>query len=127
MDDLRDLERARDRIKQLSEGLDPDTGELLASDHVCQRAETVRALFRAVAALDLMVRRERGLEIKKQTGQLPANTGKSWDAEEDQNLLAALKAGRTLDQIALDHQRTTEAVRLRAERLGWQAAGGGIR
>ncbi len=44
--------------------------------------------------------------------------GKRWDENENDDMLAELKAGKTIDQIAEIHGRTSKAIKLRLEDLG---------
>ena len=39
-----DIERAKELLKSLAEGIDPLTGEVLPKDHVCNQSEMIRAL-----------------------------------------------------------------------------------
>lgn len=40
-----DVNRAKEIIEALAEGIDPTTGELLPEDHVCNKGEVVRAFY----------------------------------------------------------------------------------
>lgn len=40
-----DINRAKEIIEALAEGIDPTTGELLPEDHVCNKGEVVRAFY----------------------------------------------------------------------------------
>ena len=46
-----DIQRAKELLTVLAEGVDPLTGEVLPDDHVCNKGEIVRALNCAVEAL----------------------------------------------------------------------------
>ncbi len=39
------IDRAREIVSTLAEGIDPITGEVLAADHVCNKGEVVRAFY----------------------------------------------------------------------------------
>ena len=39
-----DIQRAKELLTALADGLDPLTGEVLPSDHVCNKGDIVRAL-----------------------------------------------------------------------------------
>ena len=44
-------ETALEILLRMADGVDPDTGELLAADHLCNRPAVIRALIAAVQAL----------------------------------------------------------------------------
>ncbi len=108
--------RAGETLKALIQGLDPRTGEALPSDSVLQRAEVLRALLAAVAAL------ERSAARAQRRSLLPANVGRAWTGEEEDNLVAAFRAGETPEAIARRHRRTLRAIEARLERLGLLSA-----
>ena len=45
-----DINRAKEILSILAEGIDPTTGEILPDDSVCNKAEVVRALYAVLAA-----------------------------------------------------------------------------
>ena len=62
-----DIQRAKELLTALADGLDPLTGEVLPSDHVCNKGDIVRALHCVLEALP-----------RGQKKPLPANNGKPW-------------------------------------------------
>lgn len=46
-----DIQRAKELLTVLADGIDPLTGEVLPDDHVCNKGEIVRALNCAVEVL----------------------------------------------------------------------------
>lgn len=42
-----DIQRAKELLTALADGLDPLTGEVLPSDHVCNKGDIVRSALRA--------------------------------------------------------------------------------
>lgn len=46
-----DVQRAKELLAVLADGVDPLTGEVLPDDHVCNKGEIVRALHCAVEEL----------------------------------------------------------------------------
>lgn len=104
--------RAGEILEALIQGLDPRTGETLSAESVLQRAEVMRALLAAVAALRHVAARAQRRSL------LPANVGRTWSAEEESQLVAAFKAGEAAESIARRHRRTLRAIEARLERLG---------
>ena len=99
-------------LKTLIEGRAPGSLEPLPADSVAHRADVLRALLAAVAALERV-------EIRtKRRSALPDHTGRTWSAEEDNRLVAAFKAGETPTAIAERHHRTLRAIEARLQRMG---------
>ena len=63
-----DLQRAKELLSGLADGVDPLTGEVLPEDHVCNKAEIIRAFHCVLKALP-------GKPPKPQ----PENAGKPWN------------------------------------------------
>ena len=62
-----DVQKSYAIIKSLAEGINPFTGEVLETGHVCQHPDAVRALFHAGAELERMAKREERLERARLT------------------------------------------------------------
>jgi hypothetical protein len=107
-----EITEALDIIRGLSDGVNPYTGEILQPESVYQNPQTVRALYRAVDALEHM----QGREHRKRL--LPGNAGNSWSAEEDRQLCGELRNGVDFRNIAKKHGRTTGAIIARLAKLG---------
>jgi hypothetical protein len=99
-------------LKQLADGIDPFTGEVFPEDSPYQHPQTVRALFYAVMALEGMNDKQPNLDNG------PANAGKSWEPDEDKQLIASFDSGMSIKDLALKHQRTRGAIQSRLIRLG---------
>jgi hypothetical protein len=104
-------------LESLANGVDPLTGEILPDDHICQRPQTIRALFLAVKALH-----QSSSPGSKQAAAtqsvLPSNAGKPWKPDEDDLLSARFEQGLSIQEIAHLHQRTRGAITSRLVRLG---------
>ena len=98
--------------KQLADGIDPFTGEVFPEYSPYQHPQTVRALFYAVMALE-------GMNDKyPDVNNGPAKAGKSWEPEEDKQLIASFDSGMSIKDLAHKHQRTNGAIQSRLIRLG---------
>ena len=106
------IDCALDIVGKLRDGLDPQTGEKLSADSVFQQADTVRALFVAVEALERM---KRSAERQK---SLPPGAGRAWTPEEEQKLLAQFEATKDVPAIAAEFHRTPGAIWSRLVKLG---------
>ena len=103
-------------VKSLANGIDPENGEVFPAEGAYQRAQTVRALYTAVEAL------ERAAQFERRKQQLPAKTGEPWTEDEDRKLLASFDAGHALGDLAVAHQRTQTGIRARLVKYGRLAA-----
>ena len=77
-----DLQRAKELLSGLADGVDPLTGEVLPEDHVCNKAEIIRAFHCVLKALP-------GKPPKPQ----PENAGKPWNDADDAVLCQMFDAG----------------------------------
>jgi hypothetical protein len=99
-------------LQALVQGVDPETGDDLPRNSVLQKAEVLRALLAAVAALETNAARA------LRRAALPESVGKSWSAEEEQQLREEFIGREPLELIATKHGRTPRAIEARLERLG---------
>ena len=102
-----EINRAKEIIQALAEGIDPTTGEVLPHDNVCNKGEVVRAFY---AVLDTLG--------KKPQKKSPENAGKPW-TEDDEALLKHLYAsGASKSEICKTLKRTATGIAARLVRLG---------
>ena len=99
-------------IQLLSEGIDPETGEVLEDESTFNKSQVIRALAVAVNAL------ERVQKIETRKEMLPENAGKAWTTEEDNELIKAFEKDESINELAIRHSRTSGAISARLVRLG---------
>jgi len=99
-------------VRKLADGVHPETGEVLRSDCLYNHPQAVRALHRAIGALEFQDERERARRF------LPINAGKPWTNQEDTQICEELRRGMTFEQIAQVHNRTNGSIISRLVRLG---------
>jgi hypothetical protein len=116
-------EQALSILKTLAEGIDPATGERFPAGTPWQHADTVRALYRAIAALEAPARPARAAAQRPGAG----NAGKPWSKEEDERLVASFEAGQTVDALAEAHGRSRFAIEARLARFGRVPMPAGLR
>jgi superfamily II RNA helicase len=104
-------------IRKLADGVHPESGEALPRDCLYHHPVAVRALYRAMAALEFQDQQER---VKR---FLPKNAGKPWSNQEDVEICEELRRGMSFEQIAQLHSRTNGSIIARLVRLGKIAAG----
>jgi len=106
------LDRAKEIIQALADGVDPYTGEHFPADGPYQRADTVRALYTLLEAA------ESGKKPPKPVDPNKPRAGGKWTDEEEQRLRAAFAAQKPIDDVAKDHGRTPGAITARLLKLG---------
>lgn len=102
-----DINKAKEIISALAEGIDPITGELLPEDSVCNKGDVVRAFYTILENLD-----------KKRKKNMPENAGKRWSDEDDKKLCEMFNAGVSKKEICNTFKRTTTGIASRLVRLG---------
>ena len=101
-----DVQRAKELLTVLADGVDPLTGQVLPDDHVCNKGEIVRALHCAVE--ELSRRREK---------TLPENNGKPWTKELDDELCRLFDGGMKMKDLCTHFGRTSGAIKSRLAKL----------
>lgn len=103
-------------LNALANGVHPATGEKFAADGPYQHPDTVRALFAAMRAV------EGGPAATPAPERRPAlpqsGSGSRWSSEEEQRLVSAFDAGKSVDELARAHTRSRAAIEARLVRLG---------
>ena len=105
-----DIERAKELLSALADGVDPLTGELLDGDNVCNRPEIIRALHTAVRAMEM--------RYIPEDSDRPRNASKSWSRSEDEKLCRMFDDGWSSRKICDALGRSSEGVAARLVRLG---------
>jgi hypothetical protein len=109
-----DTDRAKEIIRSLADGRDPGTSQPFPPNSPYQQADTVRALFVALEALEKggRVRAPRPVDPNK------PKVGAAWTPEEEQQLRDAFAAHKPIPDIAATHGRTQGAITARLVRMG---------
>lgn len=102
-----DLQRAKELVSILADGVDPLTGEILPEDHVCNQPEMIRALHCVLRALS-----------DKRTKPQHENAGKAWTAEDDAALCQMFDAGNDKKEMCAYFKRSVGSLAARLVRLG---------
>lgn len=128
-----DPDRAKEIIRTLADGRDPVTGAQFPPNSPYQQADTVRALFMAVDALDNAARRARsqaarseraaGANLPGQEGRRPVDPnrpklGTAWTPEEEAQLREGFAAHKPIQEIAAVHGRNVGGISARLVKLG---------
>ena len=105
-----DINRAKEIIKLLAEGIDPVTGEVLPFDNVCNQGEIVRAFYTVINYLE-----QEDRNVKKKTHE---NQGKRWDEKEDILLREMFHSGATIKEMSNRFKRSNSSISARLVHLG---------
>lgn len=103
-----DLQRAREVLEGLADGVDPLTGEVLPDESVCNKAEVVRAFHCILNELQNKTKKKR----------LPENAGKPWTKEDDKALCRMFDEGKTRSEMCAFFKRTRGGILSRLAYLG---------
>ncbi len=112
-----EIQEALAVIRKLADGIHPETGEILHTDSLYRHRQALRAMLRAVSALEFQREREHAKRF------LPINAGKSWSTQEDTQICEEIRRGLGFGEIAKLHNRTAGSIVARLVRLGTIAAG----
>lgn len=106
-----DIQRAKEIIHTLADGVDPTTGEILSADHVCNRADVIRALHIAEQALQKDLNRP-------EDGPWHKEYGKVWGQKETDMLINYFEKNYTVAQISKILGRSESGIRAKLVRIG---------
>lgn len=101
-----DILRAKEIVRALADGVDPNTGEILPEESVFNSPDVIRALYTLVTCVE---------EPKPDPLR---NAGKPWTEIEDDKLRDEFASGLRLSDIASEHGRTYSAIESRLDYLG---------
>ena len=105
-----DIERAKELLAALSDGVNPITGEVLSEDDSCNQVEIVRALNTVLRVLDG--------QPQKSSKLSPENAGKPWIKEDEEILIRMFEQGYTRKDICNYFKRSPGAIASRLVKLG---------
>lgn len=104
------IDRAKEILELLADGVNPLTGELLPDSDSCNQVEVVRAFHTALKHLDA---------ASGKTGKAQAkNAGKPWLPEDDKNLCRMFDTGCSPKELCVHFGRSKGAIAARLVRLG---------
>lgn len=105
-----DIERAKELLTVLSDGVNPITGEVLSEDDSYNQVEIVRALNTVLRFLEGQPK----IAVKES----PENAGKPWTNEDEEVLGRMFDAGYTRKEIYNHFKRSPGAIAARLVKMG---------
>lgn len=103
-----DINRAKEILSALAEGVDPTTGEVLPEDSIYNKVDIIRAMYTILNCLETSTPKK----------ELPQNAGKPWSTEDDERLKVCFESGMTKKELCTEFKRTTGSITSRLARLG---------
>jgi hypothetical protein len=116
-----ELQTAREIIGTLARGVDPVTGEVMPEFSPYNAPSVIRALFTAAKVLE---EAPAAGKPRRDRTNLPANTGKAWTADDDEQLRLGFQAGTPTKDLAAALGRTRWAIESRLVKMGLLTLGG---
>ena len=107
-----EIERAKEILMILSDGVDPITGEIFPEESPYHHPDVIRALMTSVYHLEQIQRRE------KRKRNLPDNAGKRWTADEINSLMDDFEQGLSVKELSGKFQRTRTSIHSKLLQLG---------
>ena len=105
-----DIIKAKEILSSLAQGVDPQTGELLEENHICNRPETIRAFYCILRVI--------GDPVEKSVDLLHENARKPWTTKENNLLCELYDAGATRRELCNTLKRSSGDIAARLVRLG---------
>jgi len=98
-------------VAALADGVNPMTGEVFGPDSPYQSAPVIRALY-------CLLNAAQNKSKPRRREQMPRNAGRPWTSEEDKALLAGFDGGKSMTELADQHERTVAGITARLEKHG---------
>lgn len=105
-----EMERAKELLAVLADGVNPITGEVLAEGDSCNQVEIVRALNTVLRFIES--------RPQKSGKQLPENAGKPWTKEDEAVLCRMFEAGCSRKELCAHFKRSPGAIASRLVKVG---------
>lgn len=116
-----EIREAQSIVKNLAEGVDPNTGEVFAPDSPYNEPRIIRALF-TVHDFVRQARKPRMSADEKHQENLdlgrPRNYGMPWTDDSRSQVAKGFEDGKTIEELATTHERTQGAIRAELIRQG---------
>ncbi len=101
-----DIKKAKKIVSALADGIDPITGEILPTDHLCNNPDIVRAFYTL-------------LHMNNKSNNISAqNAGKPWTLEDDNELRNMYEKGASKKELQEYFARTSGSIQSRLVKLG---------
>lgn len=110
-----DINKAKEIVEMLADGIDPTTGELLPSDSHYNDPEIIRALFTVLRSVRMPAKASKKTIEEKQKDNLdagrPRNAGLPWSDEQKTEVSSLFGQGKTIEELSEYFERTHGAIK----------------
>ena len=108
-----ELEKAKEIVRLLAEGIDPTTGEVLPPDSPYNEPIVIRALFTVIESLKEVRKPKKTVKQKRQenidSGK-PRNAGLPWTDDLKMELADKFRSGTSIPELSRYFERTKGAI-----------------
>ena len=116
-----ELDKAKETIKTLAEGVNPATGEVLPKESPYNDPIVIRALFTVIASTRSTTRPKKTNEQRQQdniAAGRPRNAGLPWTDESRKEVATKFRNGTSVDALSQHFERTKYAIEAELVRQG---------
>ena len=109
-----EIEKAKEIVRLLANGTDPNTGEVFSEDSPYNHPIVIRALFTVLDHIRIP-KKQNKLSIEEKQAQnmasgKPKNAGLAWTEELKQEVAMLFKEGKSIEDLAQHFERTKGAI-----------------
>ena len=108
-----DLEKAKEIVRLLAEGIDPTTGEVLPKESPYNEPVVIRALFTVIESLKEVRKPKKTVEQKQQENLYsgkPRNSGLPWTDDLKKEVADKFRSGVSIPELSRYFERTKGAI-----------------
>ena len=108
-----ELEKAKEIIKTLADGMDPSTGEALPPASPCNDPIVIRGLFTILESLRAARRPKKTIEERQQENidaGRPKNVGLPWTDEMKVEVASRFRGGASVEDLSRSFERTRGSI-----------------
>lgn len=112
-------------LRALANGINPETGEMMAPDSLTNKPEAIRILFALADELITVSEKPKKAKLTPEERQQkniaegrPAKSHFPWTEEEKLALEQEHSSGRNIDELSAKFERSSRAVAIQLEKMG---------
>jgi len=117
-----DLNKAKEIVQRLADGIDPITGEVYPPESLYNNPDVIRALMTVLNAVNMPTKAAKKTIEERQQDNLdngrPKNAGLPWSDQQKKEVGHLFNQGKTVKELSLLFERTTGAIKSELTRQG---------
>lgn len=113
--------KAKEIVSTLANGVNPVTGTPFPPDSPYNHPDIIRSLFAVIEGLSKSVKPKKTIQERQQenlNNNRPRNAGLPWDDVSRKTVAGKFKAGTSVDNLAMELERTKGAIIAELKRQG---------